>query len=274
KTIHRLNDQKAADRLTIARIDAASHLQRSVISYIIVILVLTVAGFTFLILYLKKRKDNQLHRQQTLLTTLRMENARNRLSPHFLFNVLGTIANNAAQPEVLRKHVESLSLLLRQTLENVEQQLVSLEDELRLVEAFVELQRARIPGTFEFRLEMTPATDLQQLIPAMLLQIPVENAIKHGLLPMAEEQPKEVSVSILCDPLGMTFQITDNGVGLHASGNQYKGTGTGLKVLYQTIHWFNEANRQHITFDLEQRQDQSGTISRIFIPAGFVFTHN
>lgn len=274
RTIQQLEDQKLADRQTIARIHTESELQRSVIISIIAILVLTVSGFTFMVLYLKKRKDSQLHRQQTILTSLRMQNARNRLSPHFLFNVLGTIAGKANQPEVLRNHVQALSLLLRQNLENVEKQLVGIDDEIRFVEAFVELQRDRIPGAFEFRLDVEPGIDTKKEIPAMLIQIPVENAIRHGLIPMPEDQPKVVSVSIHCDLDGMYIHITDNGVGLYASGNQHKGTGTGLKVLYQTIYWFNEANRQQMTLDLEQRKDQPGTLVRIFIPAGFVYIHN
>jgi LytS/YehU family sensor histidine kinase len=109
----------------------------------------------------------------------------------------------------------------------------------------------------------------------MMIQIPVENAIKHGLMPLEGEKKLMIKVSDFDGYQQIT--VADNGIGLKASsGNQSTGTGTGLKVLMQTIHLLNLNNQKKIKFSVSERQqnqlDSCGTAVDILIPHDFNYT--
>jgi len=275
QTINQLVRQKALDKEIIERKNHESQLQRLIIWGAGFILLLTIAIATITILYLRKRKDIQLQKQRSEMTNLRMQNARNTLSPHFLFNVLGSISGIVNQPDLVRRKINSLSVLLRQTLENIDKTTISIEDELHLVKNFIELQWDRVPGRFETHYRIDEQCNLKQLIPAMLIQIPVENAIKHGLMPLPEEADKKLIINIEEQEKATIISVTDNGVGLYATGEKTRGTGTGLKVLLQTINHLNTVNKEHIVFDLTENQNENGenqgTLARITIPKQFNF---
>ena len=75
-----------------------------------------------------------------------------------------------------------LTKLIRRNLELTDCLAVSLADELDFVDTYVKLERQSLGSEFEYRLDLAEQLDLQEMkVPSMLLQIPVENAIKHGL---------------------------------------------------------------------------------------------
>ncbi len=84
----------------------------------------------------------------------------------------------------MREKLNKISFLLRKSLENIETTAIPLSEELEVGKAYIELQRERIPGQLDVNCAIENETDLQQSVPAMMIQIPVENAIKHGLLPL------------------------------------------------------------------------------------------
>ncbi len=274
-TINQLINQRKLDNEIIQRKNHESQLQRMIIWAIIFILVLTITVAIITILYLRKRKDIQIQLQRKELSNLRMQNARNTLSPHFLFNVLGSISGIVNQPDMVKRKINSLSYLLRQTLENIDNTTISIEDELQLVKNFIDLQWSRIPGKFNTTYQIDEKSDPKQLIPAMLIQIPVENAIKHGLMPLPDEDEKTLMIKIEDKENETIISVIDNGVGLYSSGHKTRGTGTGLKVLLQTIHHLNSANKNHILFELTENTtdtgEENGTKARISIPKQFNF---
>jgi sensor histidine kinase YesM len=108
----------------------------------------------------------------------------------------------------------------------------------------------------------------------MMIQIPVENAIKHGLMPM--EGAKKLTISITDHDEYQQITVTDNGIGLKASTGRSTGTGTGLKVLMQTIHLLNTNNSSKIKFTVQELDAKngisSGTAVDIQIPNSFNYT--
>jgi LytS/YehU family sensor histidine kinase len=214
-----------------------------------------------------------------------MQNTRNRISPHFLFNALCSLSGSADNPGYVREKLNKISFLLRKSLENIETTAIPLSEELEIVKAYIDLQRERIPGQLDVDFAIDDSTDLQQSVPAMMIQIPVENAIKHGLLPL--EQPhKQLLIDIRRNEMGHRIIIEDNGVGISSVPERVEGTGTGLKVLMQTIHLLNSKNKNKITFSIREKDSgegvlsgtsesnvrtNSGTIVEIFIPLTYSF---
>ena len=104
----------------------------------------------------------------------------------------------------------------------------------------------------------------------MLIQIPVENAVKHGLC--AIEGEKRLSVFVERDGKGIHIRIEDNGPGYRLFTNAgHNGTGMGTKVLYRTILLLNRRNKEKITYSVQSKEKGtgSGTIVSFFIPLDF-----
>jgi tetratricopeptide (TPR) repeat protein len=266
---HKLNQEIIHQKIT------ESSQQKIIIWIVIALFVLTVISMVIATLYLRKRRDALYQKQLAKMTALRMQNARNAMSPHFFFNVLATISGLSANPEILKAKLKSLSLLLRKVIENIDRTAVTLDEELAAVKAFVDLSSDKIPEPFNVEYIIEEGTKLHGLVPAMMIQIPVENAIKHGLMPLQGE--KKLTISVTDFEGYQQITVADNGIGLTAAGsNQSTGTGTGLKVLMQTIHLLNLNNQKKIRFSVNERQshlqDTRGTAVDIQIPHDFNYT--
>ena len=157
---------------------------------------------------------------------------------------------------------------LRRSLELTEKLSVSLQDELDFVRTYIELERGRVGEDFVATITVEDGLDATRImIPSMIVQIPVENAIKHGLA--GKDGKKELMVYVSRETNGIRITVTDNGRGyLPQVVSATRGTGTGLKVLYQTIQLLNTKNKSDkIRFNITNRSDgQTGTEVSVYIP--------
>ncbi|MBP1613495.1 MAG: putative two-component regulator sensor kinase [Bacteroidetes bacterium] len=222
--------------------------------------------------YIIKRKNNiQRMRYIGQITSLRIGNIRNRISPHFMFNVL----NNEMQDldEEKKNRLYTLAHLLRRSLEMADQESIPLSDEIDFAKAYIELSKQRMGENFVSKWDISPMVDLKaiRIIP-MMMQIPIENAIKHGLSQLEGE--KRLTIEIIREDQGIRIFVIDNGRGYHPDReSSTSGTGTGLKVLNQTMQILNEKNAQKITFTINNMNtpEKTGTSVEIFIPHYFKF---
>ncbi len=272
--INNLENTQKLQQETIQRKEAEARQHKLIIWFIGALFLLASASMVIIALYIRKRRDAIYQRQLANITALRMQNTRNTMSPHFFLNVLASLTGLSGQPEHLKEKLKSLSLLLRKMIQNIDQTAIPLSEEMNAVKAYIDLYRDRIPDTFTVEYQIAEGTNLLGLIPAMLIQIPVENAIKHGLMPLNGDKILIISVADHDDHHHIT--IMDNGIGLTASMGRSAGTGTGLKVLLQTIHLLNANNNQKISFSVGDRESgnaiSSGTIVNIKIPIEFNYT--
>lgn len=207
---------------------------------VICVLALLVSGFIYL--YEKKRRALLLARSQRTISSLRLENIRNRMSPHFIFNVLNQEMGSREGEK--RKELSSLVKLMRRNLELAEQMCISLAEELEFVRTYIDLQRRTLQPDFEAVIEVGDDVDTSLLIlPSMLIQIPVENAIKHAL--RDKEGARRLWINIHRSGTCICVNITDNGGGFKIN-SMNRGTGTGMKVIMQTIQILNAKNKEAI----------------------------
>lgn len=238
-----------------------------------IICVLLVAGVVVLVWYMRKKREFLRQRFFQQINRVRMENLRSRISPHFTFNVLGREINQFNGSEEVKHNLMELVKYLRRSLELTEKLSVSLQDELDFVRTYIELERGRVGEDFVATVTVEDGLDATRImIPSMIVQIPVENAIKHGLA--GKDGKKELSVYVSRETNGIRMTITDNGRGyLPQVASATRGTGTGLKVLYQTIQLLNTKNKNDtIHFDITNRSDgQTGTQVSVYIPFRFSY---
>lgn len=206
----------------------------------------------------RRKREKEIWGLQTAITSLRLKNIRNRISPHFIFNVLNREVNLHRKEEDSENLLE-LTKLLRRNLELTDKMAVSLADELDFVRTYVRLESKSLGEEFEFQLQM--AEDIRQeqvMVPSMLLQISVENAIKHAL--RLKEGKRLLRIVIGHDSNDVIITVCDNGGGYRQKSVNH-GTGTGMKVITQTIQLLNFYNVRPIVMRISNVPvDEDGTV--------------
>jgi hypothetical protein len=167
-----------------------------------------------------------------------------QIEPHFLFNTLNAITSLVAQgrnAEALNT-LGHLNTILRTTLQRKAPQKVPFAEELRVIESYLAIQKVRFADRLEVRIQATDDA-LQCLVPSLLLQPIVENAIQHGIAPLESGGIIETDVRRVGDRLFM--QVRDNGRG---PGVSQKGHGIGIRntrerlaLFYPGTHEFSVA---------------------------------
>ena len=214
----------------------------------------------------RRRNKRRYENLRGSLLKMRLENARNRISPHFIFNIL-----NAELPAD-NVNIRNLVSLMRLNLELCNRQLITLGEELDFIRTYIDVVAPSLGDDFSFTEYVDPSINPEQVkIPAMVLQIVVENAVKHGLSGY-DYKDKKLSLDLrhTGDGYLLTVCNTIPGQGIANAS----GTGTGLRIISQTIGAFNQRNCRHITMT-DETLPESGGVSmfrvRIFVPEEYHF---
>ena len=162
-------------------------------------------------------------RLETRLMESQLQALQQQLHPHFLFNTLHAISTLVHRdPEKADLMIERLSDLLRITLRKVAVQEVELAEELEYLRAYLDIEQVHFGSRLriEYRIDVA-AMDV--LVPTLILQPIVENAIRHGLEPMA--RPGTLSVDAQADGDTLWLRVRDDGAGLPKSWKRREGVG-------------------------------------------------
>lgn len=161
---------------------------------------------------------------QAQLTRAQLDALRLQLHPHFLFNTLNAIAALApGDPTRAQRMLARLGELLRHTLEAQAAE-IPVEQELILLAPYIDIQRLRFEERFRY-VERVTSEALPALVPALLLQPLVENAVQHGV----SRRPEGATVTLSAERRGdrLVLAVTDDGPGPRAGGSK-GGNGIGL----------------------------------------------
>jgi signal transduction histidine kinase len=190
----------------------------------------------------REARDRQLKAMQleSSLHQAQLQALRNQLNPHFLFNVLHSIAELVHDnPKLAEQLIVRLGELLRQVLQSSTLQEVPLADELALVRGYVEIEQMRLGERLRVKWEIDPAT-LPARVPSLVLQPLIENAIQHGIAAMVGEGA--LTISARRDGDFLRLQVHDTGPGLkdpaseRSAGIGLSNTRTRLERLYGARH--------------------------------------
>ncbi|HEU4530713.1 MAG TPA: histidine kinase [Steroidobacteraceae bacterium] len=217
----------------------------------------------FVILSGRRRREAEL-RQSELARALHAAELRalkSQLNPHFLFNALNTVrALIAIDPARAQKAVTQLSRTLRYTLSpDQEDQLVSLDQELEIVDDYLALESLRLDE--RLRIERNISEDARAVrIPVMLLQTVVENAIKHGIAQLKDGGVLHIDARI--EKPGLILEIR-NPRPVSVPPATGKGEGVGLRNSAERLRLlFGSAAQLHLDLD-----EPGGALMRIVIPS-------
>ncbi|HYJ46826.1 MAG TPA: histidine kinase [Pyrinomonadaceae bacterium] len=182
------------------------------------------------------------------LAEAQLESLKMQLHPHFLFNTLHTISGlvraDERQPAV--NMISGLSDLLRRALDSRDEQEVPLREELKFTELYLDIQKVRFSDRLTVRMEIAPET-LDALVPNLLLQPLVENAIRHGI--SHREAAGAIVISAYRADDMLHIKVCDDGPGLQSGwrleeslGIGLANTGERLRHLYGAGHRFDLRN--------------------------------
>jgi hypothetical protein len=193
----------------------------------------------------QERYERAVREQETekLASQAELKALRAQLNPHFLFNALTTIGYliQAAPPRALDTLMR-LTALLRGVLRS-EGEYTTLGRELDLIEAYLDIERARFEDRLRVRIDVPE--DLRDLaVPPLILQPLVENAVKHGIAPLRRGGEIVVTATQTTDPPALVIRVVDTGPGLNAAdASARREAGVGLKNVERRLQcYYGEAS--------------------------------
>lgn len=160
-----------------------------------------------------RERERQAAALATELVQARLQALRMQINPHFLFNTLNTISALIHEnPDAADRMIVRLSELLRRTLDCGDVQEVPLREELDFLRGYLEIEQMRFPDRLTVTYDIEPKTN-EMLVPHLILQPLVENALRHGIMP--REEPGRVAISAaITGGDTLELRVWNNGNGL------------------------------------------------------------
>lgn len=252
--------------LILQSTQAEAKSSRLILLLVIGLLVVGVLALVVFYRYKSLRHKHQHREEMNRMMALKMENVRNRFSPHFVFNVLNIFISNLPKG-VNVKPLRLLIQVLRANLLTCDQVAVSLEDELQMVMSYSSLRHETNPFLPMPRFDIAKEVDMSLMLPSMIIQIPVENSLKHAFVGMEESGEKPLlDVKVWIEDGMLRIDVIDNGCGgvgaVAGMGtrktNAAASTGTGLRILNSTIEMLNAGNARKLYFKMQSRIGAAG----------------
>jgi LytS/YehU family sensor histidine kinase len=206
------------------------------------------AGYAFDYRERYRERESAASELKAQLAQARLEALKVQLHPHFLFNTLHAISGlvRGGERQSAVNMIAGLSELLRRALDSADEQEVPLREEVKFVELYLDIQKVRFSDRLTVRMDVAPEA-LDALVPNLVLQPLVENAVRHGVSPA--ETPGLIVVSAYRAGRMLHVEVADDGPGLQSGWRMEESEGIGLantverlKRLYGSEHRFELRN--------------------------------
>ena len=232
---------------------------------------LLISILLFGLFYVQKKKQQQ--KQQLELENQLLDYKQKALhlqmNPHFLFNCLAAISSYIMQneKEEAAKYLAMFSKLMRFTLESSKENWITIDKELASLTQYLSLEQLRLKNIFDFTITKSISVEEDMLVPPMLIQPLVENAIIHGILPKQVKGKIALEFEVQNNLLYVT--ITDDGIGIENSKklkeNQVElHKSMALSIIKERLEMLQKNSNK--TAKLEYMQTSSGTKVLLIIP--------
>jgi hypothetical protein len=221
--------------------------------------------FLGIIIYFFQNR-NQIEKQKKRLSQLNLSSLSNQFRPHFMLNALNSIGSQMeGKPhaeKVISRLGESINILYGFTQKN--DFTLPFGKEFKLVENSIEIQRLLFMPNLTCVINNRTMLPANVKIPVGLLQIPVENALLHGLRNKTDGVGL-LEMDFMATATHYIITITDNGVGRQNADkiNNFKKNGNGLRTIYEMITIINQHQKNAIAFEIIDQNEPSGTIVKI-----------
>jgi len=220
----------------------------------------------FLLLLLAFYMYRNIKQQRVNNNLLALKSLRSQMNPHFIFNALNSVNSFIASNDerTANRYLTDFSKLMRSVLENSEEDFILLSKEIELLQLYTKLEHFRFQDKFEYSITIDDSVAVDEfLIPPMLLQPYVENAVWHGLRYKEEKGLLQISLKSQTDN-ELQIIIEDNGVGRSKSKalkteHQKKQNSKGMGNIKRRVAILNEMYADKVDVYIEDVANDGGT---------------
>ncbi len=259
------SEQKIA---SLTQENAIKSLENERKSFLLVMLLLGASLIVVLVMFYyqkrlaKQKEQTAIHRQQLL---------RSQLNPHFIFNSLSSIrgflfSGGDVKPAI--HYLGKFAKLMRMVLDLSSKEWVSLGDELKALEIYLEIQKIRFKNSFDFNITLGEGVNPDEMkVPPLTAQPFVENAIEHGLKGI--NQGGIIEITCANKNSKLVFEIKDNGIGIDHVIPHGNHQSRAIKIFKERLSILNSYMRGTFNFniaDLAHDGKENGTLVTYELP--------
>ncbi|MFV0564307.1 MAG: histidine kinase [Flavobacteriaceae bacterium] len=212
-------------------------------------------------------------RQQRLANNLlALKSLRSQMNPHFIFNALNSVNSFIAlnDERTANKYLTDFSMLMRAVLENSEEDFIPLEKEIELLKLYTKLEHFRFQDKFDYNITVDDTINTSDfVIPPMLLQPYIENAVWHGLRYKKEKGHLDIAIT-QTTPDNIQITITDDGIGREKSKalktkNQQKQNSKGMGNIKKRVKILNDMYKDKVDVTITDFKNTENTGTKVVV---------
>lgn len=176
---------------------------------------------------------------------------RARINPHFFFNAMASLQRLAQQEKSSQTtlYTSRLAKIMRQSLENTYEEVVTIENEIDFLTQYLEIQKLRFPNKFEYQFHIDNDLEINELkIPGMLTQPFVENAIEHGFKGIDYKGKLDINFKQRNNQVMVI--VEDNGVGFNSIENKKTHKSRAMQIIKDRLFLFNKQHKSNAFYEI------------------------
>ncbi|MBP0904089.1 tetratricopeptide repeat protein [Mariniflexile gromovii] len=238
----------------------------------VVLFLLAISG-----LFLYKRKRDAVTQKQeaefnTKVANTELKALRAQMNPHFIFNSLNSVNDYISKNDVesASTYLTKFAKIMRQTLENSNQNEISLEDDLKVLDLYLQIESMRLKNKFTYKIKVDDAIDTENtLVPPLILQPFIENSIWHGI--SKKESEGHIDIGIKKEGNMLVCTVDDNGVGrtLNAATGSTENKSLGISITKSRIDILNK--KKNTNGDVKMIDKEQGVRVEVMLPLQLAF---
>ncbi|GIV28242.1 MAG: hypothetical protein KatS3mg027_2056 [Bacteroidia bacterium] len=241
--------------------------------FIVVTSIILVSAIVLIIRKIEKRKSYEKQKTLQQMMLLKHQALNAILSPHFIFNSLTGIQNYILNNETEKAsdYLSKFSRLIRMIIEKASLPTISLQDEIKRLQYYLELEKERFEDKFDYEIKMSEKINLEQtFIPNMIIQPYLENAILHGILQKKEKGYLLLKFDLLKNNF-LEIIIEDDGIGIikgeERKSKHHKSLAT--QTIAEILNINTQLYQKHQSVEIIDKStidpNSTGTIVKILI---------
>lgn len=236
------------------------------------VIIYSLIGGLFLLLLVAFLMYKYIRQQRLANNLLALKSLRSQMNPHFIFNALNSVNSFIASNDerTANKYLTDFSKLMRAVLENSEEDFIPLEKEIELLQLYTQLEHFRFQDKFAYAIHVDEKIKVADfVIPPMLLQPYIENAVWHGLRYKKEKGNLNIDISQEKED-EIKITITDNGIGRKKSkalktANQKKQNSKGMGNIKKRVAILNDMYKDKVDVFVDDFQDEEDTGTKVIV---------
>jgi tetratricopeptide (TPR) repeat protein len=236
------------------------------------LIIYSLIGGVLLLLIVAFLMFKYIKQQRLANNLLALKSLRSQMNPHFIFNALNSVNSFIASNDerAANKYLTDFSLLMRAVLENSEVDFIPLEKEIELIQLYTKLEHFRFQDKFDYNITIDDDIKINEfVIPPMLLQPYIENAVWHGLRYKKSKGHLEIAITqTKVDEISIT--ITDDGIGRKKSKalkteHQQKQNSKGMGNIKKRVSILNDMYKDKVDVFIDDFQDEEDAGTKVVV---------